>query len=175
MLLPYWGPTQNPFLAYDVITRDRSSCSPLLLQDPSTKALLNSLASSARLSHNGVLSIPGLAAADMINDKERHKEKSIFVGRWPGSSSNGGYGGYSGSSGGCSGSSSIEIKVTLSKVFDALTGRHGYEVAGTSPEINALLQQQLGRGSMGSTEEQQLLQHLDSVVGFSRAAAACMA
>jgi hypothetical protein len=105
----------------------------------------------------------------MINDKERHKEKSIYIGRWPASS--GSNGGYSGSSGG----SGIEIKVTLRKVFDALTGRHGYEVAGTSPEINALLQQQLGRDSMGSTEEQQLLQHLDSVVGFSRAAAACMA
>jgi hypothetical protein len=95
--------------------------------------------------------------------------KSIYVGRWPASS--GSNGGFSGSSGG----SNIEIKVTLSKVFDALTGRHSYEVAGTCLEINVLLQQQLGRGSMGSAEEQQVLQHLDSVVSFARAAAACVA
>lgn len=139
------------------------------MQDPPTKALLNSLASSARLSHSGTLPIPGLAAADMAIDTERHKEKSIYLGRWSGSSGS--------NAGGCgsSGGSSTEIKVTLSTVVDELTGQQHYEVAGTGPEINALLQGQLRRGSMGSAEEQQLLQHLNNLVGFARAAAACMA
>ena len=64
---------------------------PCPAQDPATKDLLNSLAASARLNHHsGAVSISGLAAADMVKDSERHKDKGIYVGSWPGSNSSGG-------------------------------------------------------------------------------------
>lgn len=228
---------------------------PCPVQDPATKDLLNSLAASACLNRTGAVSMPGLAAADMVKDSERHKDKGIYVGSWPGTAAGSGGCEYpccghhsvaryatslsaqevcralsagvlaahviimgswmqcrqghqpsmplqptfpiasrrhqltrlcclclrcvpadgGGSSGGSSGSSSTEIKVTLSKVYDALTEQHTYEVAGTSPQINTLLLQQLRSGSLSSTAEQSLLRHLGNVVAFARAAVASMA
>lgn len=149
----------------------------LTLQDAATSGLLNGLAASAQMTSRGRLSIPGLFGTDLVNDKERHKEKTIYTGTWPADRSYGGatisygYGsgyGYGGSS------SRTEIKMTLSKVSDALTGEATFEVAGTSPAVNELLQQQLQAGSMAGGDEQKLLQHLNNIVAFARAAAAAM-
>jgi len=145
------------------------------LQDAATTDLLNRLADSAKMTSHGKLSIPALFGTDLVNDKERHKEKIIYTGTWPPNMSIGGGGYYLPGYGGSSSSSGrTEIKVTFSKVSDALTRHSMFEVAGTSPAVNELLQQQLQMGSVDEEVQQRLLRHLQSIMAFARAAAAAM-
>lgn len=93
-----------------------------------------------------------------MKDKERHKDKTIYHGTWRGSRSRG----------------STSVKVTVSTMYDATHRRSGYEVAGTSPELQQLLQQLLKDGRLSSGEEQLIKQHLANIVEFAQAATRCM-
>lgn len=135
-------------------------------QDAATKDKLTKLASDAYISSSssggGSVVFPGgLSSLGLKTDKERHKDKRIYMGSVGGGSSINSIG---------SGSISTEIKVTFSSVWDALTGQRTNEVAGTSPQINELLGQMLRGGVMSSGDEEELLQHLSNVMAFGQAA-----
>lgn len=103
--------------------------------------------------------MPGLASADMVVDKERHKDKTIYEGIWPPGRTAG----------------TTVIKVTASEMYDATHGRSGDEVAGSSPELQELLQQLLRHGRLSADEQEMLLQHLSNIVAFAEAATFIMA
>jgi hypothetical protein len=101
----------------------------------------------------------------MVVDKERHKDKTIYIGTWPLPST--GNSRYS--------DSSTLIKVTVSRMYDATHQRSGCEVAGTSPQLQELLQQLLKHGRLSEEEQQMVLQHMSNMVSFAQAATHCMA
>lgn len=154
------------------------------LQDPETKQLLLDLAGSARPSGSGSSQNcneriefvgQGLAGADMQNDKERHKGKTIYEGYWAATGSSKYLVTAPPADRSSSSSRSTLIKVTLSRVYDATKFRHGYEVAGTSPQLNDLLQRMLQEGGLSSIDNERVLQHLLNMLAFAKAAAARMA
>jgi hypothetical protein len=141
-------------------------------QETADHQLLTDLAASASLTSSSTggssISIPGLARADMVMEKERHKDKTIYEGTWPSSSSS------SSSNSGSSGGSTL-IKVSLSRLFDTTHRRRGIEVAGTSPQLQGLLQQLLQDRSLEGAQLQQLRQHLGNLLEFAEAATSHMA
>jgi hypothetical protein len=142
------------------------SC-PYVHQGSSTQQQLAGLAASATLTSSrssSSIRMPGLAAADMTVDKERHKDKTIYHGTWP-----------CRTPGRSTSDSATLIKVTVSRMYDTTHRRSGCEVAGTSPQLQELLQQLLEHGRLSDAEERQVLQHLSNIVAFAPAAASVMA
>jgi hypothetical protein len=126
-------------------------------------ALLSRIAAGASLSGhaNSKLYLPGLSAHDMSLDKERHKTKTIYLGSYSSSSSN-------------SSSRATDIKVSVSQLMsDSYTD--GYEVAGSSPQVNQLLQEMLARGSASAAQQAELAAHVDNMLACAREAAAAVA
>jgi hypothetical protein len=134
------------------------------MQGSEIHALLTSLAASATLAIAGdgssKLHIPGLRAADMSMDKERHKTKTVYLGSYCSSSSGGGQ--------------ATSIKVSISRVLTADGYDDGYEVAGTSPQANALLQEMLRSGTASAAQQAELAAHVDSMLAFAQEAAAAL-
>lgn len=100
-----------------------------------------------------------MSAADMVKDKERHKEKTIYLGTWCDRDFSG---------------TGTQVKVTISKVFDPMTGQLTNEVAGTSGAVNKLLVDSLPHGSLNAADEQQLMRHLVDIMSFAHAATGSM-
>jgi hypothetical protein len=101
-------------------------------QGSEVQALLTRITAGATLvaGYSGSkLHIPGLSVHDMSLDEERHKSKTIYLGSYSSSSSRG--------FGRCS--DVTEIKVSVSRVSSADGSGEGWEVAGTSSQVNALL------------------------------------
>jgi len=99
--------------------------------------------------NRGTIDIAALRAAGIENDRERQKEKDIYLGSW-GSGASSSSGGASSSSGAGSSSSSnssssslggTSIKVAISRVFDVLKGHHTIEVSVSSPTLTDVLKQ----------------------------------
>jgi hypothetical protein len=94
----------------------------------------------------------------MSLDKERRKTKTIYEGSYSSSGS----------------SSATKIKVSVSKLLsDGYAD--GYEVAGSSPQVNQLLQEMLARGSASAAQQAELAVHVDNMLAFAREAAAAVA
>jgi hypothetical protein len=128
-------------------------------QGSEVHALLSRIAAGASLSGpaNSKLHLPDLSAHDMSLDKERHKTKTIYLGRYSSSSSR-----------------ATEIKVSVSQLLsDGCT--EGYGVAGCSPQVNQLLQEMLRRGSASAAQQAELAGHVDNMLAFARMAAAAVA
>jgi hypothetical protein len=134
--------------------------------------------------NRGTIDNEALREVGMENDKERHKEKTIYLGSWvsgaSSSSSSRGGGGVSSSSSGGASSSSISsrgtaIKVAISRVVDALKGKHTAEVSVSSPALNELLVQLQKAGNMDEAHEQQLRMHPANLMDFAQAAVRIMA
>jgi hypothetical protein len=146
---------------------------PTTAQDPATKRVLTDLAASAQLAGSGggraSIVVGGLAAADMVRDKERHKDKSVYEGVWPPAGADDTAGGSSAAGA----ATRTLIKVSVSRVYDASKRWGGYEVAGASPQLQTLLQQLLRHDSLSSADEARVLQHLSNVVAFGQAVTRC--
>lgn len=136
---------------------------PHALQGSDAYRHLLGVAASAQLAGGSSLQLPGLREADLALDKERHKSKAIFQGRY--AHDNGG-----------GGAEGTLIKVTLSRVAHAGVG-DVTEVAGTSPQLNALLAGLLAPGGGPLTGEAAAAAsaHLRNMLAFAADAAAVMA
>jgi hypothetical protein len=62
----------------------------------------------------------------------------------------------------------------LSRMFDAWHSRCSFEVAGSSPQLQALLQQLLKDRGLEGCQLQQLKQHVGNLLTFAEAATAHM-
>ncbi|WIA21445.1 hypothetical protein OEZ85_000654 [Tetradesmus obliquus] len=136
-----------------------------LQQGSEAQVLLARIAAGARLvgTAGGRLHLHGLCAHDMSLDLEQHRAKTIYLGTCSSSSSRGG-------------SSRpglvTQIKVSVSKMSsDEVCG---YEVAGTSSQANALLQQMLASGGASPAQQAELASHVDNMLTFAQEAAAAV-
>lgn len=110
----------------------------------------------------GRLHLHGLCAHDMSLDLEQHRTKTIYLGTCSSSSR-----------GGSSRPGLVtQIKVSVSKMSsDEVCG---YEVADTSSQANALLQQMLASGGASPAQQAELASHVDNMLTFAQEAAAAV-
>lgn len=143
------------------------------LQDSDISKVLTEVASHAELSTNMQLQFPALDSNDMYIDSERHKHKTIHQGVYssqaPFTSHTTTGGGVVGGKGSQNGAGvSTLIKLTISQVQRAGSGRISHEMSGTSPQLNELLLAMLRTGGTDAEQEQELLAHVHNMILFAK-------